>query len=72
MHYYWQAFDCTCETGARAFHDRDESSRIRAGAGRDREQAKPPRVALQVGNRVSVQTRAWGNDFARSVHSGRF
>ena len=28
-------------------------------------------VALQIGDRVSVQTRAWGNEYARSVHGGR-
>ena len=29
-------------------------------------------VALQVGDRVSVETRAWGDGYARSMHGARY
>ena len=46
----------------------------RKSAARDREQTKRQHVlvALQVGDRVSVETRAWGNGYARLMHGGRY
>ena len=29
-------------------------------------------VALQIGDRVSVETRAWGDGYARSMHGARY
>ena len=44
----------------------------RSSAARDREINKRSRVAYQIGDRVSVLTREWGNEYARSVHNGRY
>ena len=44
----------------------------RSAAQRPEGGAKRPRAALQIGNRVSVLTRVWGDEYARSVHGGRY